>query len=88
VLAQAPAKGEPPELGQLYDAYDKRRAEALKPVKIWYQAQLEALQKKYTQNNHLDAAIMVKEELEALQLDATQDNFLELRKALLVSHWS
>lgn len=85
VYGQALAKS---ELGELTNAYEKRRAEALKPVKTWYQAQLETLQKKYVQNNDLEAAVMVKDELEVVRRELGDDNFPDLRIALLGNHWS
>jgi len=78
---------EPDELERIRQTYLQRRTDALKPVNTWYQAQLDALQKKFTQTGNLDAALAIRHEMDWLR-DSEADAPGDLHKAVLGSKWS
>jgi len=86
--AQAPNTKEPEDLARLRIEYGQRRVDALKPIMTWYEAQLEALQKKLTQSNDLDGALIVRRELESIREDSTKEGQEDLHTALLATKWS
>ena len=86
--AQAPNSKEPDDLDRLRRNYIQRRADALRPVTAAYVTQLEALQKKLTQNNDLAGALLVSRELESIRQSSAQEGQGDLKKALIANTWS
>jgi hypothetical protein len=55
---------EPAELSALRRDFDKRRAEAVRPVFSWYESELYRLERSFTTRGNLDAALAVRKERE------------------------
>ena len=88
VRRSAPNTKEPDELSRLRRAHQQKRVDALKPVMTVYENQLVALQKKLTQKNDLDEALLVRNELEALKKSFVVELSWELTRSLLETSWS
>jgi hypothetical protein len=88
VQAQGPDKKPADEIELLKAMYTKKRADALKPVASWYQAQLESMQKKYTQKGNLDGALGIQAEIKRFQEGSVDENDGLLKRALLRHTWS
>ena len=86
--AQSSAGKEPPELDRIRREYLQRRADAIKPIAATYQAQLESLLKKLTQNNDLEGALTIRRELDSLREGGALEIPGDLQKAILENKWS
>ena len=76
----------PPEIERLQQEFDRRRAEALRPVAAWYREQLETLQKRlFTEAPGSEAKVA--EILKAAKEAFWQEDQPELKQALLRSTW-
>ena len=74
------------ELDRLQQEFERRRAEALRPVSAWYREQLETLQKKlFTEAP--GSEVKVAETLKAAKEAFWQEDQPELKQALLRSTW-
>ena len=74
------------ELARLQQEFDRRRADALRPVGCWYRAELEALQQSASEQspeiqNEITKALALARET------FWQDDQPELRQALLATSW-
>jgi hypothetical protein len=76
----------PSELARLQQEFDRRRAEALRPVASWYRAQLEALQRTLSDQPPVTQTAIAKA-LAAARETFWQDDQPELKKALLAASW-
>lgn len=81
-VADAPATCQPGDLQRLNQEYERRRAEALRPVTAWYRAQLEALAKSLEKEGQAVAEARGK-----AAESSWQDDQPELRRALLRPGW-
>jgi len=75
-----------PEIERLQQEFERRRAEALRPVAAWYREQLEKLQKKLLSEAPGSEA-KVAEALRAAREAFWQQDQPELKQALLRSTW-
>jgi hypothetical protein len=75
-----------PELEQLQQEFDRRRAEALRPISVWYRERLETLQKRlYTEAPGSEARVA--EVLRAAKEAFWDEDQPELKQALIGSTW-
>ena len=75
-----------PEIVRLQQEFERRRAEALRPVAAWYREQLETLQKKlFTEEPGSEAKVA--EVLKAAKEAFWQEDQPELKQALLRNTW-
>lgn len=72
IFAEAPMAGEePPELKKLRDSYKRQIEQVTSPIRTQYASQLDFLQKTFTRQGNLTAALAVKAELDQLQAETT-----------------
>ena len=76
----------PSELARLKQEFEKRRADALRPVATWYRAQLEALQRRLADEPPATQRAIA-QALAAARETFWQDDQPELRQALLAAPW-
>jgi hypothetical protein len=75
-----------PELARLQQEFDRRRAEALRPVVTWYRAQLEALQRTLSEQPPA-AKTAITQALAAARETFWADDQPELKQALTTAPW-
>jgi hypothetical protein len=86
LFAQTAPLKEPEELVRLRQAYNQKRADAVKPIDASYRQQLEMLVRSMTSRNQLDAAILVRKEI--AKLTEAESDEAPFKRALLQSKWT
>ena len=78
---------EPPELSALRRDFDRRKAEAVRPVFSWYETELNRIERSFTARGNLDGALAIRREREFSRADQAAISPVAFKALLDDTRW-